>query len=82
MNLNLMVFIQLIYWFTLFSLLIYLKVGAYVISLDEFKSIGTHLIPLYVNGSNIIFLDSFEVEHISKKIKKNHRKEKYHNKYL
>ena len=26
------------------------KDGAYVINLDEFKSIGTNWIPLYVNG--------------------------------
>ena len=28
------------------------KDGAYVISLDEYKSIETHWIPLYVNGNN------------------------------
>ena len=27
--------------------------GAYVINLDEFKSIGNHWIALYVNGNNI-----------------------------
>ena len=26
--------------------------GAYVINLDEYKSIGTHWIALYVNGNN------------------------------
>ena len=34
-----------------------IKDGAYVINLDEFKSIGTHWIPLYVND-NIIYFDS------------------------
>ena len=43
--------------------------GAYVINLDEFKSIGTHWIALYVNGNNIINFDSFGVEHISKEFK-------------
>ena len=45
------------------------KDGAYVINLDESKSIGTHWIALFVNGNNIIYFDSFEVEYISKEIK-------------
>ena len=43
---------------------------AYVTNLDEYKSIGTNWIPLYVNGNNIIYFDSFGVEHIPKEIKK------------
>ena len=39
-----------------------------VISVAEFKSIGTHWIALYVNGDNIIYFDSFGVEHIPKEI--------------
>ena len=31
--------------------------GAYVINLDEFKSIKTHLIVLYVNGNNSEILE-------------------------
>ena len=55
MNLNLILFIQEI---------IYLKKdGAYVIHLGEYKSIGAHWIALYVNGNNIIYFDSFGVEH-------------------
>ena len=47
-----------------------IKDKAYVINLDEFKSIETHWIALYVNGIDIIYFDSFGVEHIPKEIKK------------
>ena len=45
-----------------------LKDGAYATNLDAFKSIGTHLIAFYKNGNNIIYFDSFGVEHIPKEI--------------
>ena len=53
-----------------------IKAGIYVINLDEYESIGTHWIPLYVNGNkrgayyDVIYFDSFGVEHIPKEIKK------------
>ena len=53
-----------------------IKDGAYIINLDEFKSIGIHWIVLYVNGNNRtasckeIYSDSFGVEHVPKQIKK------------
>ena len=47
-----------------------MKDGAYVINLDEFKSIGTHWIVLYVHNNNVTCFDSFGVEHIPKEIKK------------
>ena len=53
-----------------------IKHGAYVINLDGYKPIGTHLIALYVNGNNgsasydATYLESFGVEHIPKEIKK------------
>ena len=34
---------------------------AYVINLDEYKSIGTNWITLYVNNNNVTYFDSFEV---------------------
>ena len=43
--------------------------GSNVINLDEYKSIETHWIAVYVNGNNIIYFDSFGVQHISKQIK-------------
>ena len=48
-----------------------IKDRAYVINLDEYKSIGTHWIVLYVNRYNATYFDSFRVEHIPKE---NHRK--------
>ena len=47
-----------------------IKNGTYVINFDEFKSIGTLWIALYVNGKNIVYFDSFGVEHIAKETKK------------
>ena len=45
-----------------------IKDEAYVINLDEFKSIRYHWIALYVNN-NVTYFDSFGVEHIRKEIK-------------
>ena len=51
--------------------IIYLKkYGAYFINLDEYKSIGTHLIAFYVNGDNLTYFLSFGVEHIPKGTKR------------
>ena len=53
-----------------------IKDGTYVINPNEFKSIGTYWIALYVNGNNrrayynALYFDSFGVEHIPKAIKK------------
>ena len=47
-----------------------IKDGSYVINFDQFKTIGTHWIALYVNSNNIKYFDSFGVEHIPKEIKK------------
>ena len=43
---------------------------AYVINLDEFKSIRTHWIALYVNSNNVIHFDRVGFEHFLKEIKK------------
>ena len=47
-----------------------MKDGVYVINLDEFKSIGTHWIALYVNPENVAYFHSFGVEHNPKEIRK------------
>ena len=47
-----------------------IKDGAYVINLDEYKSIRTHWIDLHVNAENVTYFDSFGVENILKEIKK------------
>ena len=41
---------------------------AYIISLDEYQLIETHWIDLHVNNDNIIYFDSFGVEHIPERI--------------
>ena len=48
-----------------------IKDRTYVINLDEYSDIGTSWVALYVGGANdVIYFDSFRVEHIQKKKKK------------
>ena len=47
-----------------------IKDGSYIINLDEYESIGSHWIALYVSDNNATYFDSFGVEHIPKEIKK------------
>ena len=60
-NQDLMVFIQEI---------VYQKIrdGAYVINLDEHADTGTHWIALFCNRNEIVYFDSFGVEHIPEEI--------------
>ena len=46
-----------------------IKVGAYVTNLDKYAVAGTHWIALFCNRNEIIYFDSFGVEHIPEKIK-------------
>ena len=46
-----------------------IKDGAYVINLDEYADIGTHWIALFCNRNEIVYFDSFGVEHVSEEIK-------------
>ena len=47
-----------------------IKDEAFVMNLDEYKSIGTHWIALYVNAENVTYFDGFGVENIPKDIRK------------
>ena len=47
-----------------------IKDGTYIVNLDEYESIGTHWIVLYINAKIVTYFDSFGVEHIPKEIKK------------
>ena len=62
-NQNLMVFFQEI------ICLKKIKDGAYVINLDEYKDVGTNWIALFCNRNEIVYFDSFGVEHVPKEIK-------------
>ena len=47
-----------------------IKKGAYVINLDEYKNTGTHWVSLFVKTNEVIYFDSFGLEHIPKEINK------------
>ena len=51
------------------NLLKEIKDGAYVINLDEYVDVDTHWIALVCKGSEIVYFDSFVVEHVSEEIK-------------
>ena len=46
-----------------------IKVGAYVINLDEYADASTHWTALFCSRSEIVYFDSFGVEHVSEEIK-------------
>ena len=47
-----------------------IKNRAYVINLDEYPVVGKHWIALYVENNEVIYFDSFGVEHVLKEIKR------------
>ena len=53
-----------------FSRNIKIKDGAYVTNLDEYADVGTNWIVLCVSNNEIIYFDSFGVEHVPKEIGK------------
>ena len=46
------------------------KKGAYIINLDEYEKTGTHWIALFIKTNEVIYFDSFGIEHIPKEINK------------
>ena len=64
MNQDLMVFFQGIIY------LKKIKDGSYVINLDKHKDTGAYWIALFCNRNEIVYFDSFGVEHIPIEIKK------------
>ena len=46
-----------------------IKDGAYVINLDEYADVGTHWIALFCKRNEIVYFDSFSVEHVPEEIK-------------
>ena len=48
-----------------------IKDGAYIINLDEYADVVTHWITLFCNRNEIVYFDSFGVEHVLVKKLKN-----------
>ena len=46
-----------------------IKDGAYIINLDEYVDVGTHWIALFCNRNEIVYFDSFGIEHIPEETK-------------
>ena len=47
-----------------------IKNGACAINLDEHPNVSTHWIALYAKNNEVIYFDSFRVEHVPKEIKR------------
>ena len=59
-----------------------IKNGAYVINLDEYVHVGTHWITLCVKNNEVVYFDSFDVEHVPEEIKKIYWTKKHKNKHI
>ena len=46
-----------------------IKDGAYVINFHEYEAVGTHWVALFCNRNEIVYFDSFGVEHVPEEIK-------------
>ena len=46
-----------------------IKDGAYVINLNKCSDVGTHWIALFCNRNEIVYFNSFGVEHVPEEIK-------------
>ena len=47
-----------------------IKDGTYVINFAEYADVGTHWVALFCNRNEIVYFDSFGVEHLPEEIKK------------
>ena len=47
-----------------------IKNGTYVTNLDAYLDVGAHWIALYVKNNEVIYFDSFGVDHVPKEIKR------------
>ena len=45
-----------------------IKDGTYVMNIDEYADVGAHWIALFCNRNEIVYFDSFGVEHVSEEI--------------
>ena len=52
------------------NLLKTIKNGAYIINVDEYADLGTHWMALYVKNNEVIYVDSFDIEHVPQEIKR------------
>ena len=46
-----------------------IKDGAYIINLDEYADVGAIWIALFCNKNELVYFDSFDVEHVPEEIK-------------
>ena len=46
-----------------------IKHGAYVINLDEYADVDTHWMALFCNKNEVVYFDTFGVEHVAEEIK-------------
>ena len=51
------------------NILLKIKDGSYVTNLDEYADVVTHWIALFCNRNEIVYFDSFGVEHVPEEIK-------------
>ena len=67
-----------------FQEIIYLKIkdGTYIINLDEYAVTGTNWIALFCTEIEVIYFDSFGVEHVPKETEKFMKHKKHKNKHI
>ena len=59
-----------------------MKDEAYVISLDDKQSRGTHWVSLFVDRNEAVYFDSLEIECIPQEVLKKNQMQIYHTKHI